>query len=134
MPTATVHSSRASRFRQPVGEFHDGLSLPPNSSKSHGIRGAILVQVTGRQPQRDLAHTCATGRKPAWNSKLKQLDIPGPTVALDYSTRFNCAPAMGANHGSDWFAPESHRKVSRPACARCRDRVGECLNHDTITK
>ncbi len=55
----------------------------PALLRSHGIRGAILVQATGSQPQADLAPALRRWQEAGLVLKLKRLDHPGPPMEFE---------------------------------------------------
>jgi hypothetical protein len=50
--------------------------------KAQGIRGAVLVQASGDQPQADLAHTLRCWQKGGIELQRKRLDVAGPPAPL----------------------------------------------------
>lgn len=50
---------------------------------AHGIRRAILVQMTGDEPQPDLAHTLRRWQEAGIAIELKRLDSPAPPAAIE---------------------------------------------------
>ena len=100
-PAFLLDANRRGAFAPSAGRF-DNRSVSfttdfpsANFLFGHNVRHALLVQMTGDQPQSDLAHTLRRWQEAGIVIELKRLDAPGPPMP--------CVVQRPSLFGSLWY-------------------------------